>query len=512
MLIGDIVQYCSDPALGRLLGIIKRAFTIMEIVVPFVLMVALGIAFFTIVTNPDDKKARNRIYNAITAAVIVLLLPVVVNVVMYALNTEFKSKFVVSECWNASKVYEGSGEYHDHEQRGVNNYLTINPDEFVGGIDTDPNYRDDRVPDDSEDYEDGTASIYSDVVWDPKDVTKISNLNTIDFIKILKKHSKGKNFVPYAQDLIAAEHKYSVNVFFLTAVDAWESAWVTSPIAKSCNNLGGVVESKEHPSNGCGSNPGHNFASFSSVGEYIKYHAALLHKNYLTKGGAYYNGKSVESVRKRYCPDGDGGCSTWTKGVTSVANELFAQVRKITLTGSSRKAESIAKAAEYLAWPEGTPQSKYGRKQGGGPTPQFKKVYYELYPKYKNNSDASVRVGTCCCHFARTCVAYGLGQTKKNVMTFTLLPGSSSDEDTRKKMDALGFDRISFNGKVSSLKRGDVLYYRHSDGGHVWIYLGNNRKAEGAHDSGYAGRITKIKGDTISTSGKSVYYIFRARN
>ena len=170
-------------------------------------------------------------------------------------------------------------------------------------------------------------------------------------------------------------------------------------------------------------------------------------------------------------------------------------------------AERIASAAEYYAWPEGTPKSKYSRFEGGGSTPQFMADYRKIWPNFANSSDKSVAAGTCCCHFARTCVVKALGKK----FTFTLLPSNSSEDGpTQSKMANLGFTRIAFDGKKSSLRRGDVLYYRNkSSGGHVWIYLGNNRAAEGSHGNGYGGRITKV-GNSFDIGGKEVYYIFRA--
>lgn len=171
-------------------------------------------------------------------------------------------------------------------------------------------------------------------------------------------------------------------------------------------------------------------------------------------------------------------------------------------------AERIASAAEYYAWPEGTPKSKYCRFNGGGGTPQFMEDYRKFWPSFKNRSDKSVAAGTCCCHFARTCVVKGLGKK----FSFTLLPSSSSkDEYTRDQMAKLGFTRITFDGKKSSLKRGDVLYYRNKgSGGHVWIYLGNGKAAEASHGSGYGGRITTVSSSKLNINTKSVYYIFRA--
>lgn len=521
MLIGDIVQYCSDPALGSFLTIIKRIFNMLEIITPVILMIGLAVPFFNMIVIDHNKQSREdksktqyevekrHIYNALTAGIIVMMLPIIVNIVMYALSFATNDRFVVSECWNDAKVTQGKAQYITYDSKKKKYNFLINPDEYVG-VDTDPNFRSDRVPvddDDEDEYDGDDLQSYGDIVWDPNDVTKISNLNAAQLTQILNKHSSSaKNFIPYAQALINAERKYHVNVFFLIGIDALESGWITSPISKACNNLGGVTESKDHPSNGCGSNPGHKFAYFSSVGEYIDYHAKLLHTSYLTKGGPYYHGTSIKDVQTNYCPLSD-GCGDWAPSVKKIANSLYSQVAKLNIGGASGVAEKIAKAAEYYAWPYGTPKSKYCRFNGGGSTPQFMADYYKWWPSLKNSKDKSVVKGTCCCHFARTCVVKALGKK----FSFTLLPPSKSyDSETKSNMEKKGFTRITFDGKKSTLKRGDVLYYRNKgSGGHVWIYLGNSRSAEGAHGSGFGGRITKVTSGDLKTSNKEVYYLFR---
>ncbi len=523
MLIGEIVQYCSDPALGRLLAIIKRVFTMIEIIVPIVLMVSIAFILLRLVTNTDviekkrkyqnvpfdysDSDLRKQILNACTAAAAVMLLPAIVSLVMYAVSEATNDKYVISECWNDAKLYEGNASYIPKKQSRQLESFIINPAQYHG-FEGDPNYRSDRVPEDDDEYDVESLDYTSigNIVWDPNDVTKISNLTAAQLTAILNSHSDGaKNFVPYAQAIISAEQKYHVNAFFLVAIDAWESGWMSSAISKSCNNLGGVVESSAHPSNGCGSNPGHKFAYFNSVSEYIDYHANLLGSSYLTEGGAYYNGKSVSAVQTKYCPLSDKGCEKWAPGVTGIANSLFNQVQALGIAGSN-VAERIANAAEYYAWPEGTSKKKYCRFDGGGGTSQFMKDYRAYWPNFANKSDKSVAAGTCCCHFARTCVVKALGKK----FSFTLLPNSGKDEYTKTKMAKLGFTRYKFDGKKSSLVRGDVLYYRNKGGGgHVWIYLGNGKCAEASHGRGYGGRITAINNNKLKLSNKSVYYLFR---
>ena len=163
-------------------------------------------------------------------------------------------------------------------------------------------------------------------MWDPTNLNRISNLTSAQLVAVLNSHGgKAKNFIPYASRLITTEQKYSVNVFFLIGVEALESGWITSTISKNCNNLGGVRESKSRPSNGCGSNSGGGFAYFNSVEEFIDYHGKMLHNNYLTPGGTYYEGATPQGVVVHYCP----GCTTWPSTVIKIANSLFDDVEKV---------------------------------------------------------------------------------------------------------------------------------------------------------------------------------------
>ena len=76
MLIGDIVQYCSDPALGSFLAIIKQIFFMMLVITPVLLILSLFVLGFRKVRNPDDKKIKGNIQNAVTAAIVVIFLEV----------------------------------------------------------------------------------------------------------------------------------------------------------------------------------------------------------------------------------------------------------------------------------------------------------------------------------------------------------------------------------------------------------------------------------------------------
>ena len=318
-----MISECSSPALAGILNAVKNILSLIGIVAPIVLLIMASINLIRLMKNPDDKKGLPRLRNSAIAAAVVFMVPVFVNAVMGMLD----DNFTVSACWNSAGKVTYSTTYIDPYD-GKKKTFYSDPGDYEKGEkkqDTSTSTSPTSTYDPTQQI-DGTAQQVGDVVWDPNDVTKISNLTTAQLIAILNaKGGKAKNFIPYASTLITTEQKYHVNVFFLIGIEALESGWCTSRISQNCNNLGGVRESKAHPSNGCGRNKGGGFAYFNTVNEFIDYHGSMLHTNYLTPGGKYYNGPTPSGVVVKYCP----GCTSWPGSVTSIANSLFKYVKDV---------------------------------------------------------------------------------------------------------------------------------------------------------------------------------------
>jgi len=319
-----MINACSSPALAAILKSTKNILSLIGIIAPILLMVMASIHLVNLMRNPDDKKALPKLKNSALAAVIIFFIPTITNAVMYMLDDSFS----VSACWNNASSYSYSSSYVEINE-GKKKTFYSNPGDYEKGekkADTTTGTGTTGTTGYTGETIDGTAQQYGDVVWDPTNVTRISNLTSAQLIAILNKHGgKAKNFIPYASTLITTEQKYQVNVFFLIGIEALESGWVTSNISRNCNNLGGVRESKAHPSNGCGRNKGGGFAYFNSVNEFIDYHGSMLHTNYLTPGGKYYNGPTPSGVVIKYCP----GSTTWASSVTSIGNSLFKHVKEV---------------------------------------------------------------------------------------------------------------------------------------------------------------------------------------
>lgn len=174
----------------------------------------------------------------------------------------------------------------------------------------------------------GNATTASQVVWDRNDCSKVSNLTVSQLIAILNSHGgKAVRYVPLAADLITAENKYKVNVFFLLGVSAMESGWINEEhdMISKCNNLGGICATSNRPSYGCFKNSNCEFAYFASRGEFVDSHARLLGQSYLDPNGVWYEGKRAEDVVIHYCP----GCTEWPKTANAIANQLYAHVSKV---------------------------------------------------------------------------------------------------------------------------------------------------------------------------------------
>jgi hypothetical protein len=103
----DINVYCSDPGLGFILQILKRFFTIIEVVAPIVLLVSLAVLFTKMVTDPENKKLKKNVQNAVFATVIIFLIPVLLNLTMTILG----NSYTMSECWNNAYVSSSKSKY-----------------------------------------------------------------------------------------------------------------------------------------------------------------------------------------------------------------------------------------------------------------------------------------------------------------------------------------------------------------------------------------------------------------
>ncbi len=96
----DLSSCCSDYGLAVFLHVFKTAMSIIQIIVPIILIVMCTIDFAKLVISPDDNnKAKSKgLFNKFLAAVIVFLIPVIVNAVLGTVLDSFE----LSNCWDAA--------------------------------------------------------------------------------------------------------------------------------------------------------------------------------------------------------------------------------------------------------------------------------------------------------------------------------------------------------------------------------------------------------------------------
>lgn len=178
----------------------------------------------------------------------------------------------------------------------------------------------------------------------------------------------------------------------------------------------------------------------------------------------------------------------------------------------SNKAEKLASTAESLAWPENTAKSKYDHDQGGKP--------YGDSKKYKKKYNIKANLYDC---GGFVILVTSVVQDKK-VENFMQSANFSS---YKKRVEKYGYNATRFDGKISSLKRGDILTYKRKTGGgqHVMIYLGTKNGKPYVAEAAYIpksrnakkyrkwyAKINKLSSGKQKLSNKSRYYRVRANS
>ena len=140
------------------------------------------------------------------------------------------------------------------------------------------------------------------------DLRTKSNLHAIDYDTMLK----GTNLEGIGQAIEKAEKDYSVNGLYLMGLCIVESGWGTSPFAVNRNNLVGW--------NAIDSNP-NKATTFESKEDCILHVAQKLQQNYLTEGGAYFEGYTAKDIDVHYCTD-----KLHANKIVNVVNELIEKI------------------------------------------------------------------------------------------------------------------------------------------------------------------------------------------
>lgn len=139
------------------------------------------------------------------------------------------------------------------------------------------------------------------------DLTKRCDISKEDFKKLIGnvKQDKSKFFYNNSDVIYDLCQKYELNEIFFCGLIAGESGWNISTQHRKKHNYISMM------SNG-------RMITYSSCEEGLEAAAKLLHNKYLTKGGAYYSGKTLKDVKKMFCPD----VHDWTDLIYSCMEQI----------------------------------------------------------------------------------------------------------------------------------------------------------------------------------------------
>ena len=97
---GNLGTCCKDYSLVAILAITKNILNIIQFVVPIILIIAGTIQFVQLTVNPELKDGFRKVLNKLIAAIIIFLLPLLVDVILSTTS----SNFSVASCWKQSNV------------------------------------------------------------------------------------------------------------------------------------------------------------------------------------------------------------------------------------------------------------------------------------------------------------------------------------------------------------------------------------------------------------------------
>ena len=117
---------CKDYSIIGVLEVTKVVFGLIQFVVPIILIVAGTIQFLQLTINPELKDGFRRVLNKFMAAVIIFLLPTLVDVFLNATS----ENFTISACWSQAKV-NTTNSNNNGFSGGGGGYISTDDDDSV---------------------------------------------------------------------------------------------------------------------------------------------------------------------------------------------------------------------------------------------------------------------------------------------------------------------------------------------------------------------------------------------
>lgn len=162
------------------------------------------------------------------------------------------------------------------------------------------------------------------------DLRKPAKITAKDIENFFDRKGRGDSpLKAYAQNFINVQNKYGVNAAYLVAHAIWETGWGGSNLITYKNNLYGYGAYDVCPFT-CG-------YYFNTIEESINAVAYIVKRDYLTPGGAYYNGPTLTGMNVRYATDQNwkNGISNLMEGIQSYDAKYYSSTAAITGNGNS---------------------------------------------------------------------------------------------------------------------------------------------------------------------------------
>ena len=106
---------CNNQGLQGILLVLKNITTLIQIIVPILLIVFATISLIKLINNPEEKNGIKKIINQFIAAIIIFLIPVFVNAIMNMIG----NNTTISSCWNevSPKISWTKNYYKDNDDK-----------------------------------------------------------------------------------------------------------------------------------------------------------------------------------------------------------------------------------------------------------------------------------------------------------------------------------------------------------------------------------------------------------
>lgn len=142
-----ILYSCNDYAILPLIKVLRNMLLVIQILAPILLIISIGIIVLKSVTSDlkEDKKVKNKIFNAFIACTILFLIPAIIGVTLNAVgNGVSGANLSIANCWAAADNYNPkvSTKYinpHSDSNKEATKVYT-NPEDYEpGSTGVDPN-------------------------------------------------------------------------------------------------------------------------------------------------------------------------------------------------------------------------------------------------------------------------------------------------------------------------------------------------------------------------------------